>query len=119
MITNLNNLPKKNKISANICIIGGGTVGLFLAHRLSLNKIPVTIIEAGEEESKKFKNNNYNSKNYLNKNTLLNERFVVGGKSTVWGGQMLALQKSDVNNRKYIWVRLSRILFFLFNVILK
>ena len=109
MITNLNNLPKKNKILANICIIGGGTVGLFLAHRLSLNKIPVTIIEAGEEESKKFKNNNYNSKNYLNKNTLLNERFVVGGKSTVWGGQMLALQKSDVNNRKYINIKAWKI----------
>lgn len=109
MIINLNNLPKKNKITANVCIIGGGTVGLFLAHRLSLNNIPVTIIEAGREESKKFKNNTYKFKNYLNKNTLLNERFVLGGKSTIWGGQMLALQKSDVSNRKYINIKAWKI----------
>ena len=38
MILDLNKLKKKNNIQTDICIIGGGTVGLYLAHELKKKK---------------------------------------------------------------------------------
>ena len=63
LITDLKNLNKNNKISAKVCIIGGGTVGLFLAHRLRLSRIPVTIVEAGGDQHNKLENSIYRFKN--------------------------------------------------------
>lgn len=104
MIINLKDLKKYNRIQSKICIIGAGTVGLFLANQLRLNKIPVTILEAGEEN---IKNNISSSFNYEFTNStygkdILKKKHLLGGASTLWGGQMLPLQKSDIINRNYI-----------------
>jgi len=104
LIINLKNLKKYNQIQSKICIIGAGTVGLFLANQLRVNKIPVTILEAGEES---IKNNISSSFNYEFTNAtygkdILKKKHLLGGTSTLWGGQMLPLQKSDIINRNYI-----------------
>ena len=105
MIIDLKNLKKKNEISAKICIIGGGTVGLFLAHRLRLSKIPVTIIEAGGEKIQAKNKITYTFNNYFYEGALINKKFILGGTSTIWGGQMIPFQKSDIQSRNYIGIK--------------
>jgi hypothetical protein len=104
LIINLKNLKKYNQIQSKICIIGAGTVGLFLANQLRLNKIPVTILEAGEEHIKNNINSSfsYEFTNSIYGNDILKKKNLLGGASTLWGGQMLPLQKSDIINRNYI-----------------
>lgn len=105
MITDLKNLKKNNKISAKICIIGGGTVGLFLAHRLRLSKIPVTIIEAGNTQAGQSKDSTYKFKNKSYGQSITTKNFSLGGTSTVWGGQMIPFQKTDIKKRDYIGIK--------------
>jgi hypothetical protein len=105
LITNLKNLKKNNIIAAKVCIIGGGTAGLFLAHRLRLSKIPVTIVEAGEDQTDKLKNFIYKIKNNSYEQSIVNKNFSLGGTSTIWGGQMIPFQKSDINKRDYIGIK--------------
>lgn len=85
--------------------MGGGTVGLFLAHRFKNSNIDFTIIESGDTRSAKSKNLNYINKNltYTDKNNY--QRIGIGGTSKVWGGQMIPIQKSDIENRKYIKIK--------------
>jgi len=102
LIIDLRNLQKKNKISANICIIGGGTVGLFLAHTLRLKRIPVTILEAGGEIKNESASFEYEFKKNFYKIALLKDKFNLGGSSRVWGGQMIPFQKKDIQKRNYL-----------------
>jgi len=105
LIIDLKNLEKINKISVKFCIIGGGTTGLFLAHRLRLSKIPVTVIEAGGETSSKSINFNYDFKDSYYSRTLLKDRFALGGTTRVWGGQMIPFLKSDIKERDYLGLK--------------
>jgi hypothetical protein len=102
LIIDLKNLKKKNKISARVCIIGGGTVGLFLAQRLRLNNVPVTVIEAGGEKTNELKKNIYKFKKYPYYEDLTQKKFILGGTSTIWGGQMIPIRKTDMLNRSYV-----------------
>jgi hypothetical protein len=105
LITNLKNLEKNNRISAKVCIVGGGTAGLFLAHRLRLSKIPVTIVEAGGDQANKLKNFIYKFKNNSYEQSIADKNFSLGGTSTIWGGQMIPFQKSDMKKRDYIGLK--------------
>lgn len=105
MITNLKNLEKNNRISAKVCIVGGGTAGLFLAHRLRLSKIPVTIVEAGGDQANKLKNFIYKFKNNSYEQSIADKNFSLGGTSAIWGGQMIPFQKSDMKKRDYIGLK--------------
>ena len=105
MITNLKNLEKNNRISAKVCIVGGGTAGLFLAHRLRLSKIPVTIVEAGGDQANKLKNFIYKFKNNSYEQSIADKNFSLGGTSTIWCGQMIPFQKSDMKKRDYIGLK--------------
>lgn len=103
MILDLNKLKKKNNIQTDICIIGGGTVGLYLAHELKKKK--VIVIERGKDLNEQLYKSNYKF-NKLNKVLkgpgYLKKKIVLGGQSTIWGGQMISLQKSDIEKREYI-----------------
>lgn len=101
MIIDIKNLKKKNKISERVCIIGGGTVGLFLAQRLRLNNVFVTVIEAGGEKTNELKKNIYKFKKYPYYEDLTQKKFILGGTSTI-GGQMIPIKKTDMLNRSYV-----------------
>lgn len=107
MIIDLKKLSKENIVQSKICIIGGGTVGLFLANKLK-EVADVTVIEEGSEIDQGFKNSNYvlNKSNYKLKGPGYHKKkFTLGGLSTIWGGQMIPPQKSDIQNRNYIGVK--------------
>jgi choline dehydrogenase-like flavoprotein len=89
---------KKCSETTKICIIGGGTVGLFLAKKLSEKKIHTIIVEEGKEIQTKKPNTKYN---YTKSSELLLEQYTkkysgLGGTSKVWGGQMIPFQKYDL-----------------------
>jgi hypothetical protein len=102
LIIDLKNLKTKNKITSKICIIGGGTAGLFLAHTLRLKKIPVTILEAGGEVKNETRNFEYEFKNRFYKLASLRGKNNLGGSTKVWGGQMIPFQKKDLQKRDYL-----------------
>lgn len=87
MIVDLKKLSKENIVQSKICIIGGGTVGLFLANKLK-EVADVTVIEEGSEIDQGFKNSNYvlNKSNYKLKGPRYHKKkFTLGGLSTIWG----------------------------------
>jgi hypothetical protein len=102
LIINLNKFKKK-KICGKVCIIGAGTVGLFIAHQFRIKKIPTIICEAGEVQNLSRKQFfNYKFKNLLYAKNILKKKITLGGTSTLWAGQMLPFQKFDIIKRRYI-----------------
>ena len=65
----------------------------------------MTIIEAGGEKKSNNKINTYKFINYPYEGALINEKFILGGTSTIWGGQMIPIKKSDIQNRNYIGIK--------------
>ena len=59
MINNLNEYDNKTQIKGQICIIGAGTVGLFLANELANRGINTIVIEAGDTTIRTPKEKNY------------------------------------------------------------
>ena len=108
MITDLNLLKKNNIKSTKVCVIGGGTVGLFLANKLKEKQIPVTIIEAGSQIKERIHNTKYKYNKFSQKllRPYYSQSFTgLGGTSKVWGGQMIPFQKSDIEERNYIGLK--------------
>ena len=107
MIINLNKINKYNKLSAKVCIVGAGTVGLFLASQLSLKKNEVIILEAGDEHATSFVERYFkiNSNTHYNNKNEPSRMFGIGGTTTIWGGSMVQMQPSDFenNNSSFSW----------------
>lgn len=101
-IVNLENLKKNNKVVKDICIVGAGTTGLFLANILISKGNSVVIIEAGNEKPQKYNIRDYIFKNKSSKDIINSKKKGLGGTSTVWGGQMIPFQKHDIEKRNYI-----------------
>ncbi len=101
MIFNLKKNQNKN-IKTDILIIGGGTIGLFLAERLKAKFKEITILEKGSETaSNKF--NSFHKNNSLNHEGFTkNISIGLGGNSTLWGGQLVEFDKGDFN-KNYNW----------------
>lgn len=98
MIKNLNIEKKYNKLSSNICIIGGGTVGLYLADILkSNNNLNVTILDAGSEQSKNNIDHYFKVKNTTHYNNVgsVSRMFGIGGSTAAWAGAMIPLSKEN------------------------
>ena len=103
MINNLNEcrVAIDGPIKTQVCILGAGTSGIFLAKLLSADGVHVVLLEAGDKVGKspgqigeicEQKGVNYRGAN--------NGRcFGIGGTSALWGGQMIGLMSSDVGYR--------------------
>jgi choline dehydrogenase-like flavoprotein len=105
-------LSKNNKNSesesSDLCIIGGGTVGLYLLKLLSKSDFKITLVECGGDTNKMTSNVEYqikkNNKNY--KGDTKGRSFGLGGTSRLWGGQLIPLSKSDFAERP--WLKLKK-----------
>lgn len=104
MINNLNEYDNKTQIKGQICIIGAGTVGLFLANELANRGINTIVIEAGDTTIRTPKEKNYECihKGIKYSGSEDGRAFGIGGTSALWGGQMIPLVKSDLQDRSYI-----------------
>ena len=101
MISNLEKYQSDTLVerSCNVCILGGGTAGLFLAQSLKDSGINVIVIELGGASTRdadaSFKTPNFTNQIY--RGALKGRVSGLGGTSSKWGGQMIGLRESDFN----------------------
>ena len=83
-----------------ICIIGCGTYGSYIAKRLSDKNVNITIIEVGNSQIKSEKDIGFFSKfSGIKYDGLSKGRFFgFGGTSAKWGGQLLFFSEKDFAN---------------------
>jgi len=91
------NVDKVREHIFDVCIVGGGAVGLYLSSIIQAKTISVAIIEAGDIKSSKDLNNNFEpvfkSETY---NGAINGRnFGLGGSTNSWGGVLVPYSKYD------------------------
>ena len=101
----INNLIGKEKLikSTDLCIIGAGTVGLFVGSLLAEKGIKVLILESGDmtQDSETHElNKTIYTKNFYHSANIGRFR-CLGGTSTRWGAGMLPFSIKDFENGKW------------------
>jgi len=97
-------VSKLTDISVDICIIGAGTSGIYLAHKLKKSGLKILILEEGGLNGMTPKESDHVC---IQKNDIYNgaekgRSFGLGGTSALWGGQMIPLSESDFEERTNI-----------------
>ena len=101
----INNLIGKGKLtqSTDLCIIGAGTVGLFVGSLLAEKGIKVLILESGDmtQDSETHElNKTIYTKNFYHSSNIGRFR-CLGGTSSRWGAGMLPFSIKDFENTKW------------------
>ena len=99
MILDLNKeVESALECDAQICIIGAGTAGIFLAKLLSERGFQVVILESGGLNSRlqPQEDDEYEQLGKSYRGASHGRSFGLGGTSVLWGGQMIPLMESDM-----------------------
>jgi choline dehydrogenase-like flavoprotein len=83
-----------------IAIVGGGTMGLFIAQELVLNGLNVIIVESGDEKIRAFENDSFENIGHLNNGISIGRTQGYGGTSNLWGGQLAEFVSDDIDTSK-------------------
>lgn len=86
---------------AQVCIIGAGTAGIFLAMQLRRLGLQVVMLEAGDAIARKPAevDQQCEQRGIRYRGADLGRSFGLGGTSALWGGQMIPLVQSDMDAR--------------------
>lgn len=90
---NINDIKLTGK---EVLIVGGGTMGLFLANELVLAGKQVVIVETSNENLRPFKNNEFSVIGQLHSGISIGRTKAIGGTSNLWGGQLAKFTKHDL-----------------------
>ncbi len=91
-------------MSADVAIVGGGTVGLFLAKQLVDRGLSVVVIEAGGRvPSSAWNESDAQSVGREHDGTKLGRAAGLGGTSSLWGGQLAEFDPYDFDPRTADW----------------
>ncbi len=87
--------------STQVCLVGGGTAGIFLAQLLRERQIDVVMLEAGDASARKSEEigQHCEQRGIRYRGAESGRTFGLGGTSALWGGQMLPLARSDFEAR--------------------
>lgn len=102
MIRDLNQADECGVVcEAPVCIIGGGTAGIYLAQQLRRLGLPVVMLEAGDSLARKPEeaDQQCEQRGIRYRGAHLGRSFGLGGTSALWGGQMIPLAVSDMGSR--------------------
>lgn len=102
MIRDLNQAGEGGAVcDAQVCIIGAGTAGIFLAQRLRGLGLQVVMLEAGDTLARKPEevDQQCEQRGIRYRGAELGRSFGLGGTSALWGGQMIPLAESDMGPR--------------------
>ena len=104
MITDLSSANTPSTRATDICVIGGGTAGLTLAHEFLGLGCSVVVLESGGAADEARTQALYRCEVVgLPHRGHMHGRFrVLGGTSTRWGGQLLPLTQHDIEDREWL-----------------
>lgn len=87
----------------DICIVGAGTAGIFLAASLRKHGLHVVLLEAGESRPRRPEEigHTVEQRGIRYRGAHLGRSFGLGGTSLLWGGQMIPVAASDVLARPW------------------
>ncbi len=90
-------------VTADVCIVGGGTAGLFLAKRLRSHGLHVVILEGGARLARPPSESGHRCSQVgiTYRGAESGRSFGLGGTSVLWGGQLLSLTPADVGPRPH------------------
>jgi choline dehydrogenase-like flavoprotein len=83
-------------------IVGGGTVGIYLAVELAKLGREVVVIEAGNEQLDNFGENSFESVGRPHATIKIGRSRSLGGTSNLWGGQLVEFQPIDFEGREWL-----------------
>ena len=97
-LKNIHNVPLR--ISADHCVIGGGTIGIYLGMMLALAGLSVLIVEAGDLRVKSSEELGIESifENTPYRGATEGRGFGIGGSSAMWGGVLVGHSQHDVRS---------------------
>lgn len=84
--------------AAQVCVIGAGTAGIFLAQQLRRQGVSVVVLEAGDRMARKPADVGQicEQQGIRYRGADLGRSFGLGGTSVLWGGQMLPMARTDL-----------------------
>ncbi len=103
MIHDLVKASEDAHVTTDVCIVGAGTAGLYLAHRLRSSGLDVVVLEAGSlvARSPMERDQQCVQRGIPYRGAESGRSFGLGGTSVLWGGQLLALTDADVAPRPH------------------
>ena len=102
MIRDLNQAdPAGASCDAQVCIVGAGTAGIYLAQQLRRLGLQVVMLEAGDSLARRPEeiDQRCEQRGIRYRGADLGRSFGLGGTSALWGGQMIPLAESDMGPR--------------------
>lgn len=87
---------------ARVVIVGGGTVGIYLAVLLGRQGREVVLIEAGNESLGNFAADTFESVGFPHRGIKIGRSKSLGGTSNLWGGQLVEFQRADFVGRDWV-----------------
>lgn len=95
------NIEKNTSYNTDIVIIGAGIIGTFLAFLLKKTKYKIILIDRGNKNFNFFKEVRTINKGTYHASSQSSKAFTLGGKSSLWGGQLSEFRKEDI--QKNFW----------------
>jgi hypothetical protein len=105
MIFDLNNKAPNSIINKkmDVCIVGGGTAGIYLSQALQKSNLNILLVELGgastQDAESSFLKPQFTAKEY--RGASLGRFSGLGGTSAKWGGQMIELSENDFVNNNF------------------
>jgi choline dehydrogenase-like flavoprotein len=85
-----------------VVIVGGGTIGIYLAVLLARAGREVVMIEAGNESLGNFDADTFRSVGFPHHGISIGRSKSLGGTSNLWGGQLVEFQRADFAGRDWL-----------------
>lgn len=89
----------KLETKESIVVVGGGTMGLFLAHELMARGKHIVLIESGNEQAQSFDQDEYSNVGHAHAGISIGRAKGVGGTTNLWGGQLTEFLPIDVESK--------------------